>query len=84
MTQMTNTAALWIASANLIAATGRLREHEQWNADPAYRRFIDAEIRDAAKKIADWLDCDLVPRSSVLVGVGMTDKDAPTPTEGSK
>ena len=58
----TNVAPLWFAASHLLQATGRLQEHELWDNTPEHRVFIERELMEAARQIANWLDCDLIKR----------------------
>lgn len=65
----TNVATLWMAASNILQCTGRIEEHELWVNDPYRRTFIDRELRNSAREIADWLGCDLVERHVATVTI---------------
>lgn len=71
MGQHTNVAQLVLYASKLLQYTGRLQEHELWDGEPLHRLFIERDMADCAKEIADWFGCDLVERQSTPLTVIM-------------
>lgn len=51
----TNKAVLSRSATSLLECAGRLREHETWDNDERYRKYIEEEIQKETGDILDWI-----------------------------